>query len=293
MSLINRSGLAHPGLTGQSGPIGQLCAYYARVIHLGFIDESCWNRGRYRAVGMVSVPVAHLGTIESALRPSRLLGKLAEWKNARPNSYESMLYLLSGAVHFAALRQLRVDVLCWDTHDSRHNVSGRDDAENLKRMMYRVAHHGIRCWGAPARWLLVIDRSDIAESYCGKLTELLNNKLSPNIQIHGALLGDAIKNLFLLLADIFAGIGCFSWLNASSYNRTGLSSMPGRPQSRTETRFRLLFELERIAAMRGFEFDVARHGGLLTRDPRSNINFWLYAPQGSYDRAPIRIRHRD
>lgn len=105
--------------------------------HCGFSDESHHTHGRYRGVGMVSLAEADHASLDAELA-NILTGcdlKEFKWKD------------LSSARHrFAALKMIewtfpklvqhtiRIDVLLWDTEDSRHKIRGRDDVANLSRM---------------------------------------------------------------------------------------------------------------------------------------------------------------
>ena len=107
--------------------------------HCVFSDESGYNTGRYRSIGMISMPFSELNSIETDLLDicnSFGITNLKNFKwnkitnyNKRDGAKSVIEYLLGRAIE----EKVRVDVLIWDIEDSRHKITGRDDVENLQR----------------------------------------------------------------------------------------------------------------------------------------------------------------
>lgn len=121
-----------------------------RVTHVGFSDESNWNKGRFRSLGLVTAPLDVVADLQSEIK-ARLQGsdvsefKWSELGGARERF--AAIKLCQLAVQAACQGRLRVDVLIWDIRDRRHNIPGRDDIANLQRMYYHLFRNVLR-----ARW---------------------------------------------------------------------------------------------------------------------------------------------
>ncbi len=131
------------------------------ITHVGFADESYWNIGRYRSLGLVTASVGLVDRLQGDLK--RLLDEsgVAEfkWKNLDGAKERlAAIKMCEFAIENAIARKLRVDVLIWDIQDSRHNVPGRDDIANLQRMYYHLFRNVLRArWPNDAVWRLYPD----------------------------------------------------------------------------------------------------------------------------------------
>ncbi len=111
------------------------------ITHLAFSDESNYNTGRYRGLGLVSLPAAIaqklISEIEQSLQKSNVSElKWKKIKNARDRY--AAIKVIDICLSYVSRRELRVDVLIWDTQDSRHRVVGRDDIQNIKNMYIQL-----------------------------------------------------------------------------------------------------------------------------------------------------------
>ena len=95
------------------------------ITHVGFADESYWNSGRFRSLGMVTLSLDYLDALNSEAR--RLLDEssVQEFKWKKIDGAKERFAaekLCRFAVDKASAGQLRVDVLIWDIEDSRHKI---------------------------------------------------------------------------------------------------------------------------------------------------------------------------
>jgi len=121
-----------------------------RVSHVGFSDESYWNIGRYRSLGLVTTSVDLHASLENELLCLLEKSEVREFKWKKLDGAKerfAAIKMCEFAIENALARKLRVDVLIWDIQDSRHNVPGRDDIANLQRMYYHLFRNVLR-----ARW---------------------------------------------------------------------------------------------------------------------------------------------
>lgn len=291
----------------------------AEVSHVGFSDESQWNVGRYRSLGLVTMPVQVVARTNSAIRQLLNESGVAEFKwNALKGGRGRIAAqkLCDFSVDQACRGNLRVDVLIWDTHDRRHAVPGRDDVENLKRMYYHLFRNvlGLR-WPDNSVWQLSPDEHTAID------WDVVHNCLyfrSTSQKIERSLFTDGREKINLRrefgvrqirpvssrefelvqLGDLFAGLAVFSRENFDEY-KTWLPTASGQPplfvvdeqtppSRRSEERFRVLHQFSDECKKRALGVSLLSSEGLRTHQPSKPINFWLYTPQHPLDVAPKR-----
>ena len=298
-----------------------------RKIHVCFSDESNWNVGRYRSLGMVSLRMDDLDFLESEL--ASLLRNAGvnefQWKKIRDSRYRSAAEKMCDfAVKYGASSRLRVDVLIWDTEDSRHKVQGRDDIRNINVMYYHLFRNVFRMrWPDDSEWILYPDENTALDWIT--LQECLDNvrtQMDFTIQnlfnkdrslrlwqefgptaIHPAVSGE---RPLLQLADLFAGMSVFSYLEYSGYKAWKQCNSPpslfsfmdenegATSSSKTsKVRFALLDHFYTECKKRRLGVGLNKSRGLRTRDPQNPLNFWMYVPQHTEDIAPLRNDPRD
>ena len=211
---------------------------------------------------------------------------------------------------------LRVDVLIWDTRDSRHNTRGRDDTANLARMYYHLISNVVKSrWHSGAKWHIRVDkRSDIdwetlRDSLHGKtrrekvglqigLTALESVQTRYPIFIEQE---SSTHQSMIQVADLFAGLAAFSWNECERHFQWSLAEEPMRSGQLTllpvneldEISKRSQYKHEILSHLEGLELPsvVIRYKGkegLRTLSPREQVNFWLYEPRRPDDKAPVR-----
>ncbi len=292
------------------------------VTHIGFSDESNWNKGRFRSLGLVTLENEYLECFTQELR--QLLNdsgiKEFKWSNLRgARERFAAIKLCDFAIKYVSRRLLRIDVLVWDIQDSRHNVQGRDDIENLQRMYYHLFRNVLRMrWPDNAVWRLYPDehtamdwqsvedclsavstRVEIERSFLtgGKLAVRLRREFG----IEDIAEATSHDNPLLQVADLFAGLAVFSrdkfeeyqkWLEATSVQRRLFEN----ELDATNTSKRLL---ERFLVLKHFDAECKKQRlgvslkskrGLWTPKPENPINFWFYEPQHPEDKAPRKAR---
>ena len=292
------------------------------VTHIGFSDESNWNTGRFRSLGLVTMSKEHLGKLTQELKQLLADSGIKEFKWSKLKGARERFAaekLCDFAIKYAHERLLRIDVLVWDIQDSRHNVQGRDDIANLQRMYYHLFRNVLRMrWPANAVWRLypdehtamdwqsvedylsavstsvVIERSLLTD---GKLTV----RLSREFGIEEIAETTSHDNPLLQVADLFAGLAVFSrdrfeeyqrWLEATSAQiRLFENELDGTNTSkRLVERFLVLQYFDAECKKRELGVSLKSKRGLWTPRPENPINFWFYKPQHPEDRAPRKER---
>lgn len=295
---------------------------YSQITHAGFADESHWNDGRFRSLGLVTLSSDNLEKLSNVL--SKLLSEsnVSEFKWKRVNGAKerfAALKLCEFAVKYAHQGILRIDVLIWDTEDARHKVPLRDDIANLQRMYYHLFKNVLRLrWPSNAVWQLYPDEHTAMD---WESVQDFLERASENVEIERSLFtrGEfrlrlqrefAIENIsplvshehpFLQVADLFAGLAAFSrekfneyqqWLKGTSPQLQLLEDTEPevRLSGSTKERFPVLQKLDDLCKQRKLGVSLKSSRGLKTFDPSNPINFWLYEPQHPEDKAPTKKR---
>lgn len=288
------------------------------ITHIGFADESYWNKGRFRSLGMVTLPLNCLEVMESEVRRLLSESQVGEFKWKKLDGAKERFAaekLCTFAVEKACACQLRVDVLVWDIEDSRHKIAGRDDIANLERMYYHLFRNVLRArWPNDAVWRLCPDEHTALN--WETVRDCLEHK-STSVDVDRSLFTDGwfrirlrrefgIEEIqpvssgahpFLQLADLFAGLAAFShdkfddyqkWLHSKSsqvslFDEGDASDDPSRS---SRERFRVLKKFDGLCKQRKLGVSLKTKRGLWTPQPKNPINFWMYEAQHPEDKAP-------
>lgn len=283
--------------------------------YIVFTDESYITAERYRSIGAFSLPKEHYRKLDSKLR--EMLNDLGinefKWSELRTEKYTCCAErILDYTLGVLFSKEIRIDVLTWDTWDSRHSIQGRDDTANFERMFFHLLKFVITKREKESSWFIYPDER--LEINWRIIKECLNN-VGKWIQLYNyPLFGDIFsKENFKIkefqpiksiefpcchISDFFAGLSVFSINNYSKYKHWVLINdlqfdMFGVQKnyhfsSSENYRFKILNKLIRLCKHQrlGVSFDT--NGRLATPDPANPINFWYYKPQRENDKAPIK-----
>jgi hypothetical protein len=265
---------------------------------LAYADESSQNLGRYRSIALVTLNSADATPITALLQRCLSKSNIREfkWNTVRTAQRRfAAIHLLGLALRLAANRRLRIDVLTWDTADSRHAIPGRDDVANLQRIYYHLFKNVFRLrWPHGYSWQLfpdentAIDWPTVADFLIDKGQVFERIGVSPSghgyrfiSRLYFAL--DSIEQLDskeclgIQLADLFAGIGAYSWNRHTA--KQSNSSME---------KDAVLAALVSLCKDYSLGVGLGSSTGLWSLSPNRAVNFWLYEPQHPMDLAPRR-----
>lgn len=291
-----------------------------QVTHVGFSDESHWNHGRFRSLGLVTMPVRALAGLEQELGALLTDSKVSEFKWKKLDGARERFAaqkMCDFAVKAACENDLRVDVLIWDIQDSRHNIVGRDDIANLQRMYYHLFRNVLRArWPDNAVWRLHPDEHTAMQ--WGTVQDCLENvagriEVDPSLFTQGGFrirlrrdFGlEEVRSVsshehpMLQLADLFAGMAVFSWNQFDAYQAwlEANSKQSRLFENREETAEPSRSSKERFQVLRHFDVWCKKYKlgvslktkrGLWTPKPGNPLNFWMYEPQHPEDKAPTK-----
>ncbi len=284
--------------------------------HVAFSDDSGHEDGRFNSLSLVTMESRHLNELRNKLK--NILEKSGiesefKWSKLRSNSakYKFCAERLEDFI-FSNLNKLRIDILIWDIDDSRHKNLGRDDNENLARMYYHLIQNTLsNRWYNGSTWLLVPDHQSSINWHTlgGYLVSKKHKTMADIFGIdEGGFVNLGLKIIkptnsheepFIQLADYVAGLGAYSYGHYTKYHNwlQGLSAQSslfpdiGSSEilSNTEkVRFPLITSFTDKSKKYKKKLSFKKTGGFKTNDPRENINFWLYTPQHSKDKAPTK-----
>ncbi len=284
----------------------------SEVTHVGFADEANWNEGRYRAIALVTTTLAALSKLQDHIFRALSESGVTEFKFKKLRSARerfAAIKLIDLALAEACSSRLRVDVLIWDTRDSRHNVKRRDDVLNLEKMYYHLCKNVLRMrWPPESTWALYPDEHTAVD--WDRLKCYVN--AAAQVYVEGDGLGIVLRSEFgverieekssreepaLQLADLFAGLATFS---RSHYDDVvmeldsrgeGDSTPRGRNKKTSNSlieRTSVIAHLVQECKRRKLGVGFRNSRGLCTRNPTKPINFWLYQPQHPLDKAPVK-----
>lgn len=282
-----------------------------------FSDESRHTAARFRSIASVSLPASEVVAISTKLSGILTASGIREFKWVDLNGARERLGALK-LVDFVFDVLLgaggRVDVLTWDTRDSRHAVVGRDDIRNFERMYFHLHRALMERRELGAEWHLRPDeRVDVdwttIESCLGAVGRWRRHFEHPLLQEVFSERFFEVKTLkqvessaqpLCQLADLFAGMAPYSrersdLIRAQLLKSEGQESLFDEPaltgSRRDMERFIVIERLYRRSRGLKLGLSLRTDGFLRTRDPRAPVNFWHYSPQHSNDIAPRRDGH--
>ena len=292
------------------------------ITHITYSDETNHNRGQYRAIAVVTMPLAASDVVTSHVQEILDTSRIKEfkWEKLRSHRYRDAAHqMLDFVVNCAVAKTIRLDVLMWDIRDSRHDVSGRDDFANFHRMYYHVLHNVLRNrWTRGSRWRLCPDE------HTGMNWESIGEYLESKGNI-AMLVGDSgvdmhslrlvVRQEFgiaeisarhshlepaLQIADLCAGLCVYSRASFGAYEswisnrddtdivRPHLGSGARGLSGADEVRCEVLDQFNANCKLHKLYVSLNEFRGLRTRNPSYPINFWWWESQHEMDKAPTR-----
>lgn len=288
-----------------------------------YSDESGTFNRRYQAIGIVSGPLVVLSKISEILRG--ILDdcgidevKFSEIKTHSPKVTAAQKFARCVLKGYAGHGSLRIDVLLWDTQDSRHRIQGRDNIANLERMYHKVLTHVGRQWNQ-IEWKLYPDINSQIDwnKIAGFLSRTRLYRAKPNLltlfedeesirafQFNEIEPKESSEEPLIQLADLFAGLvrfsreegeQCVQWLDScQARNQPALPGFKDEEEPSDETtltklnRFKLVGEVDNLCKRRKMRVSLRTRNYLWTPDSKYPIDFWHYEPQHQYDKAPVK-----
>lgn len=282
-----------------------------------FTDESYITAERYRSIAAFSFPSLYLEEINKSLKNILIKSNVNEckWQKLKNAKYRFCVEkFIEYIINQLYDKNIRIDVLIWDTQDSRHSIQGRDDILNFERMFFHLLKNVMTKRGINTIWNVFPDEKHDIDWYT--INECLVKTGKWHKIFHDSLFGNEISEQFYhiktfkqissaseaccQIADLFAGLAVFSKKSYTQYNSWCLDNDPQMFLFKTDEkptftnkeneRFRILNSFESKCKKKRLGVSIKSKKCLYSFNPQKPLNFWHYVPQHSQDKAPIRNR---
>jgi hypothetical protein len=286
--------------------------------HLIFSDESGYDGdNRYGCLAKIS------GTFEATKELNSIvkahLGEISkdELKFAKIKSQNHIALAksyLDASIKMIASGAIKLHVLLWDKHDSRHDIKGRDDMENLKRMYYHNLKQLQKHWNLDTNWefypdefsainwkeeiVPFIENTNLRKVPHGqsKLFDHLDSSLySTFSKVREA---DSKELPIIQVADLYAGLIRTSrqeskyfqhWLSTHSVKeQLSLFQSEQKISNSLIPKFQVMKYFKEEASRYSLGVNFSENKYFQTFGKQTNISIWHYKPQGDYDKAPVK-----
>ncbi len=272
----------------------------------GWSDESSHNKGRFRAIGMISHPGEMKNEIETDIN-NIIANFVHDGRELKFNKIDiPRLKAYKGITDYffekANKGQIRADVLRWDIQDSRHNILGRDDNKNLQMMYYKLLFDVISNRWEDGEWSFFPDKNgsinwNELKFHLNIGSSKVNLKKDLNIKTIKEV--NSKDNVLIQVADFFTGLSVFSKEHFNIYEnymeekkgQTRLVPLKNKYKfsKKDKRRCEILDYFNEKCKDLKMGVSLKNKRGLWTPNPKTtNINFWSYEPQVEEDKAPTR-----
>ena len=281
-----------------------------------FCDESGCFSENYQSIAVVSGKTVELERLKDDLSQILIKNSVREIKFEEVRTHSPKVrtarQFVDKAIEYINARILKIDILCWWTKDSRHDIDSRDDFANLARMYYKVLRNVSEKWHVH-NWMIFPDRG--SKLNWGEVVDYLNKTRLIRrpylmtlfrqdnflLSFRGVIPRDSIEEPLVQLADLFAGMACFSiskkdlcnaWMRKNHYqNNAGLfcNHQDAVITLAQSNRFDLLYRIYAHAKKYKLGVSLERDGYIQSFSKSAPLNFWHYRPANAEDKAPRRI----
>jgi len=276
-----------------------------------FSDESNINSQRYQSICAFSFHTKNYKRICEQLRTILKGNGIAEFKWQKTKSIDyfncakDIFYFLFEIQK--VYKDIRIDVIVWDTHDSRHDIMGRDDSTNFEIMYYHLLKIIMEKKGYGSEWFVFPDEK--SNTNWGKIRDCLQ-LIGRRTKVNKALFDMIEKKHFVIkmfeqkdskesipiqVSDLFAGIAAYCKTNFDQFYQwveRGQATLFEKEETKfsnsQERRFVLIDMLNKLCKDHKLQVSLKSNKCFHTYNPNRWLNFWNYEPQGEFDKAPTR-----
>ena len=240
-----------------------------------------------------------------------------KWHKVRTARYrQTAIDVVDRLLPHVADRTIRIDVLSWDSKDSRHSVKDPDLEANLQVMYYHLFKNVMsHRWPSDCVWRHIPDEQSCIDwdnlhdflAYADSKTDVILPlsgspeqgeiilRLRQLFSVHKITPRRSHDMCLTQVADVFAGLCAFSREHSSEFKNWTQSEGYGadlftdanksKHSAGVREKLRVLSHLRTRASSMGLSiFDSTVHA-LRTRNPRTAMNFWWYEPKSTKDKA--------
>jgi len=283
------------------------------INYISYSDESYSKDQRFRSIAAFSFEANYFEFINSQINEifQRLNIREFKWQKLKDIKYnQCAIELIDFIWEYLTQIDGRIDVIIWDTQDSRHTIRNRDDMSNYERMFFHLHSYLLKQRPTDSRWILYPDEgvgidwkpvrqcmNAVGKSQKSEFSLFPDFFDNPHYSIEKI---DEVssKEPCCQIADLFAGFSIFSktdydmyekWLNL---NTPTLPLFPEEVQpnfSRAQKfRFPIIKYFNEGCKDRKLGVSLKSNRCFQTPNPKNQINFWQYSPQHENDKAPVK-----
>lgn len=201
-----------------------------KYTHVAFADETSYTGSeRFGAISLVTmqrrIGLDFNNELKKILKDNQTTD--LKWKKiGKDNKYSSAtIAFLQKTISYAHSNKIRIDVVMFDFHDSRHTVKRRDNIANFKRMIHHLLKNTLTSrWPNNLTWGFFPDQNTSVRwdevHYFLELKSILTNSQQYDIlndntfkKAYNIILikeMNSEKCSIVQLADLFAGLAVFS-----------------------------------------------------------------------------------
>jgi hypothetical protein len=283
-----------------------------------FSDESGYcGKDRFGSIAVISGPKSITTTLDDELKAILHKYNQKEIKFAGVGgNFEFMnatKECISLGIDYCRHDKIKIYVLVWDKHDSRHDIQGRDDIENLKYMYYKILKETKSDWIGVENWeffpdeltsvnwgkeiVPFIERTNLDKKRNNDeetLFGVLKNFRFPAVRKCSEL--ESCEYPILQLADLFAGLTRLSFEKSEKFccwydNEINGSSLFNEPilLSKSEiAKFQVMHHFKKLCDHYSMGLNLSDDKHFKVFNKRCGLWIWFYEPQGDYDKAPTK-----
>lgn len=287
--------------------------------YLIFSDESGWdNDNQFGSLALVSGTYQNTKDLNFELKSVLEANNKKEirFKNLKNNHAVKIAEeFLNISFKYLLSSKIKIYVLVWDKKDSRHNVPGRCDIQNLKRMYYKIMIVIKRHWMVNAKWEFYPDEFsgiDWDNDIIHYLKNTTMQKKNPHPKLSEAFEEvnfpdytnvkelESNKYAIIQLADLYAGLIRTSRSDSKKfmpwYQYKTITEHPtlfdiGEAPLISNSqlpKFELMYRFKKKTESLKMGVSLNENKYFSKRDKKFNLFIWHYEPQGTYDKAPTK-----
>ncbi len=280
--------------------------------YIAYTDESYIDGERYRSICSFSFVKEAIEDINNNLLEILKESGVNEfkWQKVKDAKYRFCANkLVNFIVNSLHKYNTRIDVVIWDTFDSRHTIPNRDDDANFERMFFHILSNSMKRRMPKSNWSIYPDeRMGIDWKIIHDCLKSVGHRQE---YIRSPLFGDFFKDPYYnvedfkeidsqlfpccQVSDFFAGISVFSKNSYDKYSQWKANQLPSlfkqespKLSNREKFRFEVMDNLNIQCKKRGLGVSLETNRCFSTPNPINPINFWYYKPQHEMDKAPTK-----
>ncbi|MHA1336278.1 MAG: DUF3800 domain-containing protein [Promethearchaeota archaeon] len=277
-----------------------------------YTDESYITGERFRSIAAFSFATEKKQEVDSKLKQILQESSVSEfkWQKVKDAKYKfCAIKLIDFIINNIDKCNIRIDVIIWDTYDSRHQVQGRDDNANFERLFFHLLKTSMKRRPKNSHWDIFPDQKHGVD---WETVHDCLDAIGKHVEYHKTLFGDFISDPYYhidnfkeidskettccQIADLFAGISVFSINVFSKYilwqesqQRSLFKRETPSFSNREKARFEVIRHLDILSKRKKLGVSLRTNQGFFTFNPKNQINFWRYTPQHENDKAPTKI----